>query len=237
MPEPHSDALVLFGATGDLAYEQIFPALQAMTRRGHLDVPVIGVAKPDWTIEQLHARARASIAAHGPVDTEAFDRLTARLSYVAGDYQDADTFSRLRQALGAAERPLFYLAIPPSLFGTVASGLAQSGCAAHACLIVEKPFGRDLASAEASMRPCTTRFPSRSSIALITSSVRSQYRISSTSDLPTRFWSRSGTPGTSRACRLRWPRRSECETGGACTRKSARFGTSFRIIYYRSSRY
>jgi len=149
MPEPHADALVLFGATGDLAYEQIFPALQAMTRRGHLDVPVIGVAKPDWTIEHLRARARDSIAARGALDPEAFDRLAARLSYVAGDYQDPATFDKLRQALDSAERPLFYLAIPPSVFGTVASGLTRSGCAAQARVIVEKPFGRDLASAKA----------------------------------------------------------------------------------------
>jgi glucose-6-phosphate 1-dehydrogenase len=149
MPEPHSDALVLFGATGDLAYEQIFPALQAMTRRGHLEVPVIGVAKPDWTAEQLRARARESMAAHGGVDADAFARLAARLFYVAGDYQDPETFSRLRQALGSADRPLFYLAIPPSLFGIVASSLARSGGAAGARLIVEKPFGRDLASATA----------------------------------------------------------------------------------------
>ena len=149
MSEPVSDALVLFGATGDLAYEQIFPALQAMTRRGLLDVPVIGVAKPEWTIEQVRARARDSVEAHGGVDADAFARLSARLSYVAGDYADAATFARLRDALGSATRPLFYLAIPPSLFGTVASSLARLGMAAHARVIVEKPFGRDLASAQA----------------------------------------------------------------------------------------
>src|ERR1700674_4953870 len=150
MATSRSNALVFFGATGDLAYEQIFPALQAMERRGHLDVPVIGVAKPDWTIDQLRARAAESIAAHGGVDSEAFARLAARLSYVAGDYQSPETFEKLRQALGTADQPLFYLAIPPSLFATVATGLAQSGCAAtHARLIVEKPFGRDLASAQA----------------------------------------------------------------------------------------
>jgi glucose-6-phosphate 1-dehydrogenase len=147
MPEPHSDALVLFGATGDLAYEQIFPALQAMTRRGHLDVPVIGVAKPDWTVEQLRARAKQSIDAHGGVDPASFGRLSARLSYVAGDYQDPATFGKLRQALGSSARPLFYLAIPPDLFGAVASSLAGSGCGAQARVVVEKPFGRDLASA------------------------------------------------------------------------------------------
>ena len=159
MPDGHADALVLFGATGDLAYEQIFPALQAMTRRGHLDVPVIGVAKPDWTVEQLRARAQQSIAAHGGLDSGAFGKLATRLSYVAGDYQDPATFDKLRQALGSAERPLFYLAIPPSLFGTVASGLARSGCAAEARVVVEKPFGRDLASAKALNATIHQSFP------------------------------------------------------------------------------
>jgi glucose-6-phosphate 1-dehydrogenase len=149
MPETHADALVFFGATGDLAYQQIFPALQALTRRGLLDIPVIGVAKPDWTTDQLRARARESVAAHGGVDDEAFGRLGGRLSYVAGDYQASDTFDRLRDALGSAAHPMFYLAIPPSLFGPVATGLAQAGCAGQARLVVEKPFGRDLASAQA----------------------------------------------------------------------------------------
>ena len=148
-PAPQSDALVLFGATGDLAYKQIFPALHAMTLRGHLNIPVIGVARGGWTIEQFRARARESIATHGTLDPDAFDSLAARLRYVAGDYQDAATFDRLRRALGSLERPLFHLAIPPSLFATVASGLARSGCTAQARVIVEKPFGRDLASAKA----------------------------------------------------------------------------------------
>ena len=148
MPEPHSDALVLFGATGDLAYKQIFPALYAMTRRGHLNMPVIGVAKSRWTIEQLRARARESIAAHEDMDPKAFRRFAERLQYVAGDYQDAATFDALRGALGGAERPLFYLAIPPSLFATVVSEVARSGCATNARVVVEKPFGRDLASAK-----------------------------------------------------------------------------------------
>jgi glucose-6-phosphate 1-dehydrogenase len=112
-----------------------------------LNIPVIGIAKSPWTVEQFRARARESIAAHGALDPDAFARLAARLSYVAGDYHDAATFERLRGALGSLERPLFHLAIPPSLFATVATGLARSGCAAHARVIVEKPFGRDLASA------------------------------------------------------------------------------------------
>ena len=147
--EPPSDALVLFGATGDLAYQQIFPALEALTRSGHLNVPVIGVSRQNWTTDQLRDRARASIKAHGVVDRDAFSRLAARLSHVVGDYQDPSTFASLRTALGAAKRPLFYLAIPPSLFGPVAGSLATLGYGEAARLIVEKPFGRDLASAKA----------------------------------------------------------------------------------------
>jgi len=147
--QPRAGALVLFGATGDLAYQQIFPALQAMARRGHLDVPVIGVARQAWSIEQLRARVRDSLERHGGIDAAAYEALAARLSYVAGDYQDASTFERLRAALGGAARPVFYLAIPPSSFGIVASSLARSGVAADARLVVEKPFGRDLASARA----------------------------------------------------------------------------------------
>jgi glucose-6-phosphate 1-dehydrogenase len=159
MPEIDADAFVFFGATGDLAYEQIFPALQALTRRGHLNMPVIGVAKPDWIVEQLRERARDSINTHGGLEIDAFAALARRLAYVAGDYQATDTFERLRHTLGEAQRPVFYLAIPPSLFGAVAKGLAQSGCAAQARLIVEKPFGRDLASAQALNRTLHEFFP------------------------------------------------------------------------------
>jgi len=159
MAETYGDALVVFGATGDLAYQQIFPALQAMTRRGHLDIPVIGVAKPEWSVDQLRARARDSITVHGGVDADACSRLSGRLSYVAGDYQDPGTFERLRQVLGPASRPAFYLAIPPSLFGPVATGLARAQCASGARLIVEKPFGRDLTSAQDLNRTLHTVFP------------------------------------------------------------------------------
>jgi glucose-6-phosphate 1-dehydrogenase len=144
-----SDALVLFGATGDLAYQQIFPALYDMERRGHLKVPVVGVARQPWTNDELRARARESIAAKGAVDDRVFSALALRLSYVAGDYQDPQTFTKLRQALGPSRHPVFYLAIPPSLFGIVASSLDRSGCADGSRLVVEKPFGRDLASADA----------------------------------------------------------------------------------------
>ncbi len=118
---PPSDALVLFGATGDLAYKQIFPALYEMTRRGSLNIPVIGLARQPWTSEQLRERARESIAARGDVDTAIFDRLAKQITYVAGDYRDDAVFAALRRELGDCGRPLFYLAIPPSMFATVAS--------------------------------------------------------------------------------------------------------------------
>ncbi|MDB4975419.1 MAG: zwf [Myxococcaceae bacterium] len=142
-----SDALVFFGASGDLAYKKIFPALQAMARRGVLDVPVIGVAKAGWNVEQFRARARDSLEKHGGVDEAAFAKLSSLLRFVDGDYADAATFESLRRELGEAQRPLHYLAIPPSMFGVVVDGVAEHGCARSARVVVEKPFGRDLASA------------------------------------------------------------------------------------------
>ncbi len=148
METSHSDALVFFGASGDLAFKKIFPALQSMVRRGHLNMPVIGVAKSGWDLEQFKARAKDSIQTHSKLDPAAFATFCSRLEYIDGDYKDAATFGRLRSALGAAERPLHYLAIPPSMFETVAEGLAAAGCTKNARVIVEKPFGRDLASAQ-----------------------------------------------------------------------------------------
>jgi glucose-6-phosphate 1-dehydrogenase len=145
-----SDALVFFGATGDLAHKKIFPALQRMIQRGTLDVPVIGVAKSGWTLEQFQARARDSLTQHGGgVDEAAFAKLLQSLRYVDGDYQDPATFDLLRKALGSATRPTHYLAIPPSLFGTVIEALGRSGGAQNARLVIEKPFGHDLTSAQA----------------------------------------------------------------------------------------
>ena len=149
MDAAHSDALVFFGATGDLAYKKIFPSLLAMVKRGRLNVPVIGVAKAGWGLEQLRARARDSVAQHGPVDEEAFAKFSNLLRYVDGDYEDAATFTAIRRELGNAERPAHYLAIPPSLFGLVVEQLAKANCAANARVIIEKPFGRDLESARA----------------------------------------------------------------------------------------
>ena len=149
MPVPCSDAFVFFGATGDLAYKQIFPALQAMIRGGGLDMPIIGVSRGGWALDKLRERARDSVQNNGGVDPPAFAKLSAQLQYVDGDYNAAETYARLKQALGSAARPLHYLAIPPSMFATVVQGLAQAGCANGARVIVEKPFGRDLASARA----------------------------------------------------------------------------------------
>jgi glucose-6-phosphate 1-dehydrogenase len=155
-----SDALVFFGATGDLAYKKIFPALQAMVKRGHLDVPVIGVAKAGWNLEQLKARARESLEANGGgVDAAAFDKLSSLLGYVDGDYKDPATFDLLGRALGSAQRPLHYLAIPTGLFATVVEQLARAGCARDGRVVAEKPFGRDLASAQALNRSLLAVFP------------------------------------------------------------------------------
>ncbi|AMM23568.1 glucose-6-phosphate dehydrogenase [Variovorax sp. PAMC 28711] len=143
-----SDALVVFGITGDLASKQIFPALYAMCKHGTLNVPVIGVATSDWGSEQLHVRATESITRdHADVDRKVLDRLLGLMHYVRGDYRDAGTFDALKKALGGAKRPAHYLAIPPSLFPTVIEGLARAGLATDARVIVEKPFGRDLVSA------------------------------------------------------------------------------------------
>jgi glucose-6-phosphate 1-dehydrogenase len=155
-----SDALVVFGATGDLAHKMIFPALYAMVKRGALTVPVVGVAFPPWSVAQLRKRATDSIERSGAVvDRRALGRLLSLLQYVSGDYNDAETFVALKRALGKARRPAFYLAIPPSLFGTVITGLGTAGLAEHARVIVEKPFGRDLASARKLNRIARSVFP------------------------------------------------------------------------------
>ena len=162
MTVPRSDAFVFFGATGDLAYKKIFPALQALIRAGELDIPIIGMARAGWTLDTLRERARASLENNGGIDEDAFARLSAQLQYVDGDYADPATYQRLKQTLGAATRPLHYMAIPPSMFGTVVQALAKAGCAEDARIIVEKPFGRDLASAQALNRTLHEVFPESS---------------------------------------------------------------------------
>jgi glucose-6-phosphate 1-dehydrogenase len=154
-----SDALVVFGLTGDLAAKKILPALQTLVHRGHLKGPVIGVAKTERMPEQIRAQVRENLEHHGGVDSQALASLLDSLRYVSGDYRNPATFARLRTALGSATRPLYYLAIPPSLFTTVIEGLATSGCVNGARVVVEKPFGRNLTSAQALNRTLLTYFP------------------------------------------------------------------------------
>ena len=149
MNEETADALVFFGATGDLAHKKIFPALHALAKRGKLDMPVIGVAKAGWTLDQLKARARDSVERYGGLDPNAFSQLNRLLLYIDGDYADSATFQQLRRILGDAKHPVHYLAIPPSLFETVIQQLGSSGCADGARIVLEKPFGQDLATAQA----------------------------------------------------------------------------------------
>ena len=139
-------ALVIFGASGDLAYKKIFPALQGLASRGRLTMPVIGVGRTPWTTEELRARAQASVTEYGGLIPEAFEILRRSLTYISGEYADVSTFEKLHAAVGGAKRPIYYLAIPPNLFGTVFEQLKRSSCADGASVIVEKPFGRDLAS-------------------------------------------------------------------------------------------
>ncbi|MGA2249189.1 glucose-6-phosphate dehydrogenase [Terracidiphilus sp.] len=155
-----SDALVVFGVTGDLAHKMIFPALYAMVKRGTLKVPIIGVAFPNWSLERLHRRATDSIKRAGGIDDErALHRLLSLLKYVSGDYNDSDTFAGIKKALGDARCPAYYLAIPPSLFETVIKNLGAAKLSENARVIVEKPFGRDLASARALNRAARAVFP------------------------------------------------------------------------------
>jgi len=168
-----SDALVVFGGTGDLVHKMIFPALFAMVKRGDLTVPIIGVAFPKWSLERLHRRATDSIERAGGIDNKrAFQQFLSLLKYVSGDYTDGNTYTALKEALGNVKRPAYYLAIPPSLFGTVIQSLGAAGLAKNARVIVEKPFGRDLASARALNQVARSVFPEDSIF---------------------RSWSRSGT--------------------------------------------
>ena len=173
MTASRSDALVLFGVTGDLAHKMIFPALYAMAKRGTLKVPVIGVASPTWSLARLHNRVKDSIKRSGGIDNQrALRHLLSLLGYVSGDYNERGTFTKIKETLGHARRPAHYLAIPPSLFPTVITGLGAADLADHARVIVEKPFGRDLASAQnstASQGRCSRKTRSSASI---TSSAR-----------------------------------------------------------------
>jgi glucose-6-phosphate 1-dehydrogenase len=160
MTASRSDALVLFGVTGDLAHKMIFPALYAMVKRGTLKVPVIGVALPNWSLARLRKRVTDSLARSGRIDNQrALHHLLSLLRYVSGDYQDPNTFTAIKRELDNARRPTYYLAIPPSLFETVLKGLGAANLAERARVVVEKPFGRDLASARELNRIARTVFP------------------------------------------------------------------------------
>lgn len=154
-----SDAIVFFGATGDLAYKQIFPALQGLVRDEGVDAPIVGVAKAGWTLEQLQARAKDSLSHHGSYEEGAFTKLLKLLKYVDGDYSDPQTFDQVKKALGSASRPMHYLAIPPALFAVVVAALAKAGISDNARLVIEKPFGHDRESARALNRVLLERFP------------------------------------------------------------------------------
>jgi len=160
MAHSQSDALVIFGVTGDLAHKMIFPALYAMVKRGVLTVPIIGVAFPKWSQERLHKRATDSIERSGGIDNKrAFQHLLSLVKYVSGDYKDSNTYAAIKEALGSERRPAYYLAIPPSLFETVIEGLRAANLTHNARVIVEKPFGRDLASARQLNQVAHAAFP------------------------------------------------------------------------------
>jgi glucose-6-phosphate 1-dehydrogenase len=196
MANQNSDALVFFGATGDLAYKKIFPALQAMVKRGNLNVPVVGVAKDGWNLDQLRARAKDSLENHGGVDPAAFEKLSALLRYVDGDYQDPATFQALREQLKDAHRPTYYLAIPPVLFETVVENIAKSHGAGDARVIVEKPFGHDLTSAQELTKAAFS--------ASITFWASAPWTTCWFSVLQTRSRKHSGTATILKACRSPW---------------------------------
>jgi glucose-6-phosphate 1-dehydrogenase len=162
MSQPDSDAFVFFGATGDLAYKQIFPALYSMVKNGGFSIPIIGMARAGWTLDKLRNRARDSVQHSGNFDAAIFAKMAGLMGYVDGDYTDPATFTKLRATLGDAKRPIHYLAIPPSMFATVVQGLQKCGCSDNARVIVEKPFGRDLASAQALDRTLHEVFPETS---------------------------------------------------------------------------
>ncbi len=161
MSDQRSDAVVFFGASGDLAFKSIFPALQGLAATGQLNMPVLGIARKEWTRDDFIARARASVEANGGLQPAAFNTLAEHLHYVKGEYQDASTYVEIRERLGGARRPLHYLAIPPSMFTHVIRGLGESGCATDARVVVEKPFGRDLHTARELDRVLHEQFPER----------------------------------------------------------------------------
>ena len=227
---PCSDALVFFGATGDLAHKKIFPALQALAKRGNLDIPVIGVAKAGWTLDQLKSRARDSVERYGGLDADAFSRLSRRMDYIDGDYADPATFQELRRKLGNAKQPVHYLAIPPSLFETVIPRLGESGCAEGARIVIEKPFGQDLATAKTLNGVVHGVFREETFFASTTTWAKTRFKTCSFSALPILFSSRCGIGSSSKACRSRWRKTSVSRVAAIFTIAPARSATSCRTI-------
>ena len=226
-----SDALAFFGATGDLAHKKIFPALQQMIRRGDLNVPVIGFAKSGRTIDQFRARARDSLEKNGGgVDQNAFAKLIELLQYIDGDYQDAKTFETLRKQLGSSARPIHYLAIPPSLFGGVVAALGKSGCAENGRVVIEKPFGQNLESAQRLNAMLHSVFPEPAIFRIDHYFGKEAGRICSFSALRTPSLSQSGTGTTWTVSRLRWRRISVLRGGAVSMTQPALYGTWFRAI-------
>ncbi len=231
-----TDVLVIFGITGDLAKVMTFRSLYRLEKRGLLDCPIVGVAVDDWTVEQLVERARESIVGTGEqLDEEVFARLAARLSYVQGDFSDAAMYGRVGKAIEGKTTPVFYLEIPPFLFGTVIKGLSEAGLTKTARVVVEKPFGNDRPPRTLWRKSCTSTSTSPSSSGSTTTSGRWGPRRSCSSGLRTRCSSRSGAGTTSRQSRSRWPRTSASRTVATSTIRSGRCATSWSITSCRWS--
>ncbi len=234
-----ADALAFFGATGDLAHKMIFPALYQMVKHGTLGVPVIGVAFSGWDVEQLRRRARESVerTPAGVDDTGALDRLLSLLRYVDGDYEDPATVDQLRRLLGEARHPAHYLAVPPSMFATVIEGLRAGGLTDGARVIVEKPFGRDLASARALNAVLRSAFDEQEIFRIDHFLGKEEimnllyFRFANSFS-----WSRCGTATTSPASRSPWPRSSGWRAEAPSTSAWAACATSSRTTCSRSSR-
>jgi glucose-6-phosphate 1-dehydrogenase len=221
-PRP-ADVFVAFGITGDLAKVMTFRSLYRLEKRGVLECPIVGVAVDDWTADDLREHAHAAIAAGEPVDDPTFERFASRLSYLQGDFGDADTFKRLAATLGDVRQPVFYLEIPPFLFGTVVAGLAGAGLTENARVVVEKPFGHDLVSARALNEQIHEHVDESQLYRIDHFLGKMAWRRSCTCGSRTRPSSRSGTAATSRRSRSRWPRTSAWTIAATSTTPSARF--------------
>ncbi len=225
LPSEAADAFVFFGATGDLAYKQIFRALQQMILRDGFNLPIIGVAKSGWTIDQLKARVRDSLTHNGGIDENGYAKLIGLLQYIDGDYADPKTFEQLRKALGTAQSPVNYLAIPPDLFGSVVQSLGKSNYSGHPRVIIEKPFGRNLASARKLNATLHAAFPESAIFRIDHFLAKSRWRICTFSGSPIHFSNQFGTVIMSIMYRSPWPNLSAWLAAAVSTMRVARYGT------------